>query len=130
MHSSKGRVDIVQGITEVTPLFTKVEGLQTIDNAYIWDMRVATSSIPRDVLTKVLLRQINPLNANERLRLVRLYMQSERFDDARAELESIIKDFPALAEYQKQVQELTQLGEGRACCAENQKCGRHGSRST
>ena len=53
MNTVRGPVDIIQGITEITPQWTKVEGI-----TYMWDMRIATSSIPRDVLHKVLLRQV------------------------------------------------------------------------
>ena len=35
----KGDVDVIQGITEITPQWTKVEGI-----TYMWDMRIATSS--------------------------------------------------------------------------------------
>ena len=52
MNTVRGPVDIIQGITEITPEWTKVEGI-----TYMWDMRIATSSIPRDVLHKMLLRQ-------------------------------------------------------------------------
>ena len=112
MNSAQGRLDIVQGITEVTPTYTKVEGLMT-RTSYVWDMRLATSSLPRDTLSKILLRQIDPKDPDQRLRLVRLYMQSERYKDARLELESVIKDFPALADLKKQVTALYQMSARR-----------------
>ena len=57
-------------------------------------MRIATSSIPREQLSKILYSAGDPKNPDQRLRIVRLYLQSERFQDARAELEQLIKDFP------------------------------------
>ena len=50
MRTAKGPLDIVQGITELTPQWTKVEGIN-----HVWDMRMATSSIPFDTLKQILL---------------------------------------------------------------------------
>ncbi|MBM4093685.1 MAG: hypothetical protein FJ276_30405, partial [Planctomycetes bacterium] len=40
MQSLQGRIDVVQGITLVTPLYAKVEGL-LVANAFVWDMRIS-----------------------------------------------------------------------------------------
>ncbi len=112
MNTGQGPIDVIQGITEVTPVYTKVEGLAA-RSAYVWDMRIATSSIPRDTLSKILLRAIDPRDADQRLRLVRLYIQSERHSDARAELQAVIADFPDLADLKKQVTALYQVGAKR-----------------
>lgn len=94
-------VVIVQGLTEITPVWSKVESLQVERGAkYLWDMRIATSTIPRTLLNKILSRQINPKNPDERLKLVRFYMQGERFPDAEAELQQVIKDFKNLPNLQ------------------------------
>ncbi len=96
MMTAKGRVDVIQGITKITPLWTRIQGLQTSAGvpSYVWDMRVATSSIPRDQLSKILSGVVNPKNLDDRLRVVRLYLQAERYQDADAELTQILKDFP------------------------------------
>ena len=86
----QGRIDVVQGITLITPRWTKVEAI----NNYIWDMRIATSSIPRDVLDKILRKQIVPENIEDRNKIASFYLQSERYKDAREELEAILKAFP------------------------------------
>lgn len=112
MNTSEGPLDIIQGITEITPIYTKVEGLAA-RSAYVWDMRMATSSIPRETLSKILLQAIDPKDADQRLRLVRLYIQAERFSDARAELQGVIADFPDLADLKKQVTALYQVGAKR-----------------
>ncbi|MGD9645271.1 MAG: peptidase [Pirellulales bacterium] len=93
MNTPKGQADIIQGITEITPHWTKVEGVKEI-----WDMRLATSSIPRDILSQVLTRQIDPKNVEQRLKIARFYLQSERYVDAAQELDGILKDFPDLNE--------------------------------
>jgi predicted esterase len=108
MQSAKGQLDVVQGITLITPTYTKVQGL-LIKNPLVWDMRIATSSIPRDVLSSVLRRQIKDTDPDGRLRIVRLYIQAERYGDALAELNSVIKDFPDLAVLQDQAARLRQL---------------------
>ena len=65
----RGRVDIIQGITDITPRWTKAEGLQG-DQPIAWDMRFATSSIPRDQLTAILEQHLDPKRAENRLRVV------------------------------------------------------------
>lgn len=107
MAGPKGRLDLVQGITEVTPRYCKVECLQGKD-AYVWTQYVATSSIPREKLSRILMRHIDPRNANDRMRIVTLYIQAERFKEARIELEQIIEDFPTLKDKKKQVAQLRQ----------------------
>ena len=68
----RGPVNVIQGITLITPQWTKVEGLN-----YIWDMRIATSSIPRDILDKILLKQLDPKNIEHRKKIARFYLQSD-----------------------------------------------------
>ncbi|HVC99467.1 MAG TPA: peptidase [Pirellulales bacterium] len=88
-------ISIIQGITQITPRWTKVEALQQAGTRnFIWDMRIATSAIPPDTLRKVITRRIDPKKVDDRLKLVRLFLQSERYGDARQELEQVIVDFP------------------------------------
>ena len=85
MATAKGPVDVVQGITELTPQWTKVEGI-----SHVWDMRIATSSIPRDTLQKILLKQIDPKNVEHYKKIARFYLQCERYEEARQVLESML----------------------------------------
>jgi hypothetical protein len=71
MMGPQGSVDIVQGITEITPTWTKVEAIQG-ETSYIFTQRIATSSIPRDQLSRILYKVIDPKNSEQRLRVVRL----------------------------------------------------------
>ena len=112
MSSPQGSLDIVQGITLVTPTFIKVEGLQS-QNPYVMDMRIATSAVPREVLSEVLLRQIDLKDVDARLKIVRLYTDAERFRDARIELERVIEDFPDLEALKAQIRRLNQLRANR-----------------
>ncbi len=107
MRGPRGRVDVVQGITEITPTYTRVQGLLG-KNPYVWDMRIATSSIPRDTLSQVMMRQIDPKNSDDRLRIVRLYIQADRIRDAKVELAKILKEFPELKKLEDDIKSLKQ----------------------
>ena len=50
LNTERGLLTVLQGITELTPQWCKVEA-----KGVVWDMRLATSSIPRDELHKILL---------------------------------------------------------------------------
>lgn len=114
MQTNQGIANVIQGLTEVTPLWSRVESLDTqAAKEYLWDMRIATSSIPRQQLTKILLKQIDPRNIDQRLKLVRFYMQAERFPDAEAELQQVITDFPAMAGLEEQAKAIRQLAAER-----------------
>lgn len=123
MAGPGGQLDVIQGITDVTPEWTKVEGL-----SHIWDMRVATSSIPRETLDAVLSHQLDTNNVEHRLKLARLYIQSERYADAQAALEEIVADFPDFeAQVQPVVIDLKQMNARRGLreIELRQKAGQH-----
>lgn len=113
MQTNKGPLAVVQGITELTPRYAKVEGLRGQPRSIVWDMRLATSSIPRDVLAKILANRISKDDPQDWLQIVRFYLQSERYRDARRELEQIIRRFPQMEELQAEVRQLRQLGARR-----------------
>ncbi len=114
MNTLAGPVTVIQGITEITPAWTKVEGIQAENMSYIWDMRIATSSIPRDVLGKILAKAIDPKNVEHRLKIARLYLQSERYEDARKELEEVVAAFPDMKDrIAPSILSLTQLSAQR-----------------
>jgi len=112
LATATGRVDVVQGITEITPRWVKLEGLQT-EKPLQLDMRLATTAIPRDVLGRVLSRHVDRTNPDDRLRLVRLLIQAERYDDARRELDDVLADFPDLADLARERRTLARLAGGR-----------------
>jgi hypothetical protein len=105
-------VDVVQGITEITPRWTRVEGLQT-EKPLLLDMRLATSSIPPDVLERVIAQHIDRTNPDERLRVVRLLLQGDRYEDAKRELDEVLADFPDLADLAKERRTIGQLAATR-----------------
>jgi pimeloyl-ACP methyl ester carboxylesterase len=88
MNTAQGAVDIIQGITEITPVWTKVEGM-----THVWDMRIATSSIPKETLQAILGKQINADDLEHRKKIARFWLQAERYEEALATLEQIVADF-------------------------------------
>ncbi|MEX0712902.1 MAG: tetratricopeptide repeat protein, partial [Pirellulales bacterium] len=95
MNTNQGPISVVQGITLITPKYIKVEALDVrAGKDFIWDMRIAFTSLPRETLGNILARQIDPKNIEHRLKLVRLYLQAERYKDAELELDQVLNDFP------------------------------------
>jgi hypothetical protein len=111
INSSLGRLDVVQGITEISPLYTAVRGLKG-SNMFVIDTRLATSSIPRDVLRKVIDQYMDEKNVDERLRLVRLLIQAERYHEAEAELAGVAADFPDQPAPKEMLPQLRQTAAG------------------
>ena len=104
------RLSIVQGITELTPYYAKVEALSGPQKSIAWDYRMATSSIPRETLAAILVRVIPQDDWEKRLGVVRFHTQAERYGDARRELERIIQEFPDKKDLQSEVTNLRQAG--------------------
>jgi len=98
MYTVRGPVDIIQGITELTPHWAKVEGI-----THVWDMRIATNSIPRDVLHKILLKQINPQDIEQQKKIARFYLQSERYGEARKILDNLLAANPDRKDLKEQL---------------------------
>lgn len=113
MQTKDGPLSIVQGITELTPHYAKVEGLRGQPRPIVWDMRLATSSIPKDTLAAILKNAVSQENPTDWLQIVRFYLQAERYTEARRELEKLIERYPDMQELQEQVRELRQLGAQR-----------------
>lgn len=95
--TGRGTINLVQGITEITPVYTRVEALAGT-KAYLWDMRMATSSLPRSTLYQVLTKQHREDVPDGHLATVRLLLSSRRYGEARLELEKAIERFPQLQE--------------------------------
>ncbi len=98
MIASNGRQKFIQGIVEVNARYVKAVALEDPD----WISPIATATIPSDVLIPMLRRQVRDSNnITERLRIVDLLMVAKRYRDADAELLSIQKAFPDLAQEYK-----------------------------
>jgi len=110
MQLADGPLSVVQGITELTPRYAKVESLQGPQRSIAWDMRLATTSIPADALAQILARTIAQDDPQARLQVVRFYNQASRFREARRELERIVEEFPELKDLENEVAQLRQAG--------------------
>jgi len=108
MQTADGPLSIVQGITELTPRYAKVEALLGPPRVISWDSRIATSSIPRDVLAQIIAKAIAQDDPQQRLQAVRFYMQAGRFHEARDELQRIIEEFPQLKDLESELAALRQ----------------------
>jgi predicted esterase len=112
LGTADGRVDVVQGITEITPRWVRVQGLQT-ERPLVMDMRLATSSIPRATISAIIAEQLDRADSAQRLRVVRLLLQAERYEDATAEFDEVLRDFPDLAGLAGERRSLARLGAQR-----------------
>ncbi len=112
MRTAQGPLDVIQAIVEITPKVVRVVGV-----SHVWDMRMATSALPRETLSKILRKQVDAAKPEDRKRLVRFYLQAERYEDALAELEEIVKDFSSSPDIEEQlkpvIREIRQLAARR-----------------
>lgn len=107
--TTRGRVDVLQGITLLTPTFAKVEILRTKTDKFVWDSRIATSSIPAQKLREILDQTLDLSNSNDWLRMVSFYMQAERFGEAHSAMSEALLRFPELRDRQSILGQLDQL---------------------
>ena len=108
MRGPEGRpVTIVQGITEINQDYAKVEALK-VRPFYAWDMRVATSSLPSETLDAIFRRRLDQQDLDQRLEVVRFYIEANRFFDAQEHLRKILRDFPEESHLEKQLIALTE----------------------
>ena len=109
MIGPHGVESVIQGITMLTPHWVKVEALQQEGRPLQWEQRIATSSIPPATLDAILGKRLDQTKLDQRLQVVRLYLQSERYKDAEERLKGIIADFPeGKQQYQPTVVRLRQ----------------------
>jgi pimeloyl-ACP methyl ester carboxylesterase len=113
MQTRDGPLAIVQGITELTPRYAKVEGLIGQPRTIVWDMRLATSSIPRDTLAEILATAVSREDPQDWLQIVRFYLQGEHYGEALDELEAIIAAHPDKQDLKDVAKELRREGANR-----------------
>jgi tetratricopeptide (TPR) repeat protein len=102
---------IVQGITEVSPQYVRIQGLRgdTLQTSITWDMRVAMSAIPPAQLREVLLRNADPNRAQDWLDIVSVYLAAKRYVEAREMLVQAIQRFPELQTSRPEIKRIDQL---------------------
>ncbi len=116
VNDGTGIFDFVQGITLITPRWCQLETLSNPDGdrMRVWTMRVATSSIPDNVLRTLLRRLIvDGDNPESHLQIVDFYLQAERYRDAMDELSLILRKFPDQAERIKENRKIVRQAHAR-----------------
>lgn len=113
MNTTDGPVSIVQGITSITPTFTTVEGIAIGGRSIVWKMHVATSSIPRETLAKIIAKAMEISGSDDDLAAVRIYLQGERYEEAYAELRRVMTEHPDEKALESQARELKQMSARR-----------------
>lgn len=83
-----GNTTIVQGVTEIAPTYVRVQGL-----THNLDMRLSPYVVPREILSALIKKQIDPTSLEDRLRVYQFYVQAALYEQAVEELQEIIKDF-------------------------------------
>lgn len=91
LPTPNGPREIFQGITEIGPLYLRVQGLRT-ETSTAWDMRMSTKSLTQAELDNILRTQLDLSKPQSWFSMVRLYSQAERFREARDTLaEAIVR---------------------------------------
>lgn len=93
IRTPSGAKHLLQAITEISPLYCKVETLRASDS-FPWDQRIATDSIPPELLRRILYQNLDLSKVSDATRLVAFYMQAKRFAEARREVEAASQKFP------------------------------------
>lgn len=100
---------VVQGITEITPTYVRVQGLKGDSGERDWDMRLALSNFESETLNEILLQNANTTKPNDRIAIVNLFEEAKRYDYARKNLEQAILKFnPALDSFKPVLTRLDQ----------------------
>lgn len=102
---------IVQGITEVSPQYVRIQGLkgETAQTSITWDMRIAMSAVPPAQLQEVLVRNADPNRAQDWLDIVSVYLGAKRYVEARDILVRAIQRFPELETSRPEIKRIDQL---------------------
>ncbi len=101
IRTDKGVAGIIQGITQITPNFYRVQTLRNGQRILI-DQRYATSTLSAEYISNLLNNAIDPANLDRRLDLYQFFLEAERYAAAEKELEKIAADFPD-RDWQRQI---------------------------
>ncbi len=90
MNARQQTVEMQQAINELGPRLTKFRGIDGF-----WQGQVATSEVPRPVVTGLLAR-VDQANEDERLKIARWLLQAGWYPETRGALDGLDRDFPHL----------------------------------
>jgi predicted esterase len=89
LNTAKGKIDVVQGITKLTPETATITSL-----THLWEFQLSTSSIPPDDILAILHKQTDPKNTEQRLKLIRFLINASQYQRAQLEIDVMQRDFP------------------------------------
>lgn len=114
--TADGTMDVVQGITEINPFYVQFEGI-----THKMKFGIATTSFRRRDLEPIMKAQIDPNDPNQRLAIVRFYLQAGQVTYALAELTEIRAQFPEIADKVQEMERSLIDEESRRLLAELEK---------
>lgn len=82
-----------QQIVEITPQFLKITALN-----FDWETAMPVSSMPLDVLDPILRQAVGGNGPKERLKIAAFYIEAQRYEAAKKELQAIAQANPQMAE--------------------------------
>ena len=103
MNTVRGPVDIIQGITEITPQWTKVEGIKLEDALRVGHADRHQLDPLRRSSTRFSSARPSKDSIEQRKKLAKFFLQAERFSEAGEELKAILADFPDDTELKEQL---------------------------
>ena len=89
LDARRGEVALIQGISKLTPRYAEMIGLN-----FNWQGAIATTSIPRDIVLKLLYRAIDPQKFTDRVRVIHFLNRVGWSATAAREIEKLAQDFP------------------------------------
>ncbi len=98
---------ILQGIAEINARYARLAGLKATP-AYVWDMRLATSSLDSATLRAMFNRRLDMTDLDERLNVVRFFNETGRYTDAKDVLIETIRLFPEEKRLESQIASITE----------------------
>lgn len=91
LQSANGNLEVIQGVTEITPDYLKIMALN-----YTWETAMATSSVPIEQIDRMLRKVTRQNNPDHRMKIATFYIQASFYEAADRELASIADQFPEL----------------------------------
>ena len=92
LATPKGEVDVLQFVRGIS-----AEGLDLASTSHRWRTGLDVSAAPPEELAAMIATEIDPKNPDDRLAVVRFYIEAGLLTRAGAELDGIRRDFPELS---------------------------------
>jgi hypothetical protein len=117
------REPVIEGITKITPHYLWIEAVNLQ-----WEHGIATTSIPPDTLHAILQNAIDTSDPTDRLAVCNFYIAAQMYEQAAAELKSLLADHPDLKDQFSPVENNLRQQQARVLLTElrrRQAAGQH-----